>query len=277
MTNSSPSGNLERAVRLAGIRPKHGLGQNFLVDDASLDLVVAAAKLTSEDTVLEVGPGLGFLTAKLCNLAKQVTAVETDEQLAEILGQDPPANLTIVTGDIMDFNLSTLPPGYKVVANIPYYLTSKLLRALLESPHPPQVLSILVQKEVAERITAMPGQLSILALSVQYYAHAKIVGVVERHKFWPQPKVDSAVLAITRRPKPAFAADPVKLFRLIKAGFGERRKQLRNSLAGGLNMSTQAVEALLAGSEIDATKRAQELDLIDWQRLYRVATKDQLL
>jgi len=268
-TGNLPSDNLQRAVRLAGIRPKRGLGQNFLVDDASLELVVSAAKLTSDDTVLEVGPGLGFLTAKLCTHAKQVIAVEADEHLAEILGQDPPANLTVVTGDIMDYNLSSLPIGYKVVANIPYYLTSKLLRALLESPNSPQSMSLLVQKEVAERITAAPGQLSILALSVQYYAHAKMVGVVEQHKFWPAPKVDSAVLSVTRRSKPAFAADPTKLFRLIKAGFGERRKQLRNSLAGGLNLSPEVVEQLLDSSEIDPTRRAQELALADWQRLYR--------
>lgn len=274
---NSPSDNLQRAVRLARVQPKQGLGQNFLVDDASLDLIVAAAKISSSETVLEVGPGLGFMTSKLCELAKAVVAVEADPQLVEILDQDKPANLRIVPGDIMTFDFSGLPAGYKVVANIPYYLTSKLLRLLLESANPPSAMTLLVQKEVAERITAGPGQLSILALSVQYYAYAKIVGMVERHQFWPAPKVDSAVVTITRRAKPAFAADPSSLFRLIKAGFGERRKQLKNSLAGGLNAEATVIDKLLSQSDIEPVRRAQELSLTEWQQLYRATTKENLL
>lgn len=273
----SPNENLQRAVRLAGIRPKKGLGQNFLIDEASLGLVAAAAEIGSSDVVLEIGPGLGFLTDRLCHQAGRVVAVEADEQLAEILGQNAPKNLEIVSGDIMAFHLSTLPSNYKVVANIPYYLTSKLIRLLLESPNSPSVMSILIQKEVAERIVAEPGQLSVLGLSVQYYAYAKIVGEVERHKFWPAPNVDSTVLLVTKRPEPAFPADRARLFRLIKAGFGERRKQLKNSLAGGLNISTDASESMLKQAKIKPTARAQELALKDWQKLYAAATKHNLL
>lgn len=277
MSTTPPLDNLQRAVRLAGIRPKQGLGQNFLVDEPSLELIAASAEVKPTEIVLEVGPGLGFLTTQLTSQAQRVVAVEADPQLAEILGQDAPDNLEITMGDIMDFDLGSLPAGYKVVANIPYYLTSKLLRRLLEHPNPPSAMTLLIQKEVAERITAEPGQLSILALSVQYYAYAKIVGVVERHKFWPSPKVDSAIIVITRRPEPAFAADATKLFRLIKAGFGERRKQLKNSLAGGLNASSEVATKLLAAAKIDPIKRAQELSLKDWERLYQATIKEGLL
>lgn len=278
MANNQPlSDNLQRAVRLAQIRPKKGLGQNFLVDSASLDVIVAAAEIKPSDVILEVGPGLGFLTSKLCAQAAKVVAVEADEHLADLLGEDAPTNLEIKAGDIMAFDLTSLPPEYKVVANIPYYLTSKLLRYLIESPRPPSSMTLLIQKEVAERITAGPGQLSTLALSIQYYAYAKIVAMVERHKFWPSPKVDSAVLAIKRRPKPAFAADPDQLFRLIKAGFGERRKQLKNSLAGGLNAAPDVIEHTLAAAKLDPTSRAQELSLEDWQHLYDQAIQKNLV
>lgn len=275
--NTLASENLQQAIRLAGIHPKKGLGQNFLVDEVSLNLVATAIKLSRQDCVLEIGPGLGFLTTRLTAVAGRVIAVEADVQLAEILGNEAPLNLEVTGGDIMNFNLPSLPTGYKVVANIPYYLTSKLLRRLLESPNPPAAMALLVQKEVAERITAAPGQLSILALSVQYYAQPSIQAIIERHKFWPAPKVDSAVLVIIRRAQPAFPADPAKLFRLIKAGFGERRKQLKNSLAGGLNASTEIIELVLHEAKITVTKRAQELTLKDWQRLYTVAVEHDLI
>jgi len=277
MSVTPPSDNLQRAVRLASIRPKQGLGQNFLIDEASLDLIAATAAIKPEETVLEVGPGLGFLTTKLTPRAAQVVAVEADQQLAEILTLEAPANLRVITDDILEFDLTTLPKSYKVVANIPYYLTSKLLRLLMENQNPPSSMTLLIQKEVAERITAEPGQLSILALSVQYYAYAKIVGIVERHKFWPSPNVDSAIITITRRPKPAFPADATKLFRIIKAGFGERRKQLKNSLAGGLNADGEAITRVLAQANIEATRRAQELTLDDWKRLYAAVTKENLV
>ena len=154
---------------------------------------------------------------------------------------------------------------------------SHLLRRLLESPNPPIRLSLLLQKEVVERLTAGPGQLSVLALSVQYYAYVKMVAMVERHKFWPAPQVDSAVLQLKRRPQPAFAAEPPRLFRLVKAGFGERRKQLKNSLAGGLNASTETIVKVLGEAKIESTKRAQELALADWERLYRAAVGAELV
>jgi 16S rRNA (adenine1518-N6/adenine1519-N6)-dimethyltransferase len=202
--------------------------------------------------------------------------VETDAILAELLRRDASESLEVVEQDILTYDVSQLPPGYKVIANIPYYLTSKIFRLLIESVNPPSVMSVLIQKEVAERIAAGPGALSILALSVQYYGQAEIVAMVERHKFWPAPNVDSAVLRV-RLTGPAFPADVHRLFRLIKAGFGEKRKQLRNSLAGGLNTTTDCAAELLKTAKIGPTARAQELSLPEWERLYKAAVKRELI
>lgn len=269
--------DLKTAMKLAGIVPKKGLGQHFLVDAGALDLMLKAAELTHQDTVLEIGPGLGVLTGLLTARAGQVVAVEADHTLADLLDRDRPDNLEVVAADILQFDLNKLPAGYKAAANLPYYLTSKIIRLLLESHNPPVLMALLVQKEVAERIVTAPGKMSILALSVQYYAEPKLMGVVERHKFWPAPEVDSAVLQIRRHPQPAFAADPDKLFRLIKAGFGEKRKQLKNSLAGGLNASVDVTTGLLKSAGLKPLARAQELSLAEWQKLYAAVTRAGLL
>lgn len=268
--------DVRTAMKLAGIRPNKGLGQHFLVDKPSLQAIIDAAGLTPADTVLEIGPGLGVMTRPLTSSAKHVIAVETDAMLAELLRRDAPANLEVVEQDILKYDLAQLPQGYKVIANIPYYLTSKIFRLLIESPNPPSIMSMLIQKEVAERIVAEPGKLSVLALSVQYYGHPEFVRLVERHKFWPPPDVDSAVLRVTLT-GPAFPADPHQLFRLIKAGFGEKRKQLKNALAGGLNLTTDYAATLLASAKLGPTARAQELDLKAWERLYKVAVKAKIL
>lgn len=263
--------DVRTALRLAGIKANKGLGQHFLVDRPSLEAIVAAAEPTPDDTVLEIGPGLGVMTGPLTQAAGHVVAVETDHILADLLRRDAPDNLEVVEQDILQFDFDRLPKGYKVVANIPYYLTSKIFRLLIEGPNPPSVMSLLIQKEVAERITARPGQLSILALSVQYYGQPELVQVVERHKFWPAPDVDSAVLRV-RYTGPVFPADPAKLFRLIKAGFGEKRKQLKNSLSGALNISSDLAAALLSESGLAPMARAQELSLTEWQKLYEATT-----
>jgi 16S rRNA (adenine1518-N6/adenine1519-N6)-dimethyltransferase len=268
--------DVRTALRLAGIKPNKGLGQHFLVDKPSLEAIMAAAKVAKTDTVLEIGPGLGVMTRPLADQAGQLVAVETDHILADLLRRDAPDNLTVVEQDILQFDLESLPKGYKAIANIPYYLTSKIFRLLIESPNPPSMMSVLIQKEVAERIVSKPGQMSILALSVQYYGTAEITRIVERHKFWPAPNVDSAVLRVTLT-GPAFAADPHRLFRLIKAGFGEKRKQLKNSLAGALNLSSEFTIELIAEAKLAPTARAQELDLKSWERLYRAAEKHELL
>lgn len=261
--------DLRVALRLSGIKPAKGLGQHFLIDKDSLEAVLEGGDLKPNDVVLEIGPGLGVMTVPLLSRVAQVVAVETDPNLIELLQRDRPDNLKVVASDIMQFNTAELPSGYKVVANIPYYITSSIFRLLLESPNPPQRMSMLIQKEVAERITAGPGKMSVLALSVQYYGKPALTRVVERYKFWPAPQVDSAVLVVDVYDKPAFPADEERLFRLIKAGFGEKRKMLKNSLAGGLNISMDRSQSLLEGSGISVTARAQELSLEEWERLYR--------
>ncbi len=274
LTNIS---DLRAAMQLAGLSARKSLGQHFLVDKDSLEAVLAAGEVNREDTVLEVGPGLGVLTTALVAASKAVVAVEMDPVLAELLERDRPDNLTVVREDIRRFDVRELPPGYKVVANIPYYVTSPLLQFFLEAPNKPQLLAWLVQKEVAQRVTAGPGQMSILAFSVQYYGEPKLLRVVERYKFWPAPKVDSAVLQVKVHDQPAFAADTAKLFRLVKAGFGEKRKLLKNSLAGGLNISMELAAQLVADAKLMAMARAQELAIEDWERLYRVVMKADLL
>jgi 16S rRNA (adenine1518-N6/adenine1519-N6)-dimethyltransferase len=269
--------DLRVALQLAGIKASKGLGQHFLISRESLMAVMAAGELTPEDTVLEIGPGLGVMTLPLTRQVKQVIAVEADARLAALLERDRPANLRVVPADIMRFDLAGLPADYKVVANIPYYLTSGLLQLLLEAPNRPRLLALLIQKEVAQRIVAAPGQMSVLAFSVQYYGQPLLLEIVPRERFWPAPKVDSAILQVKIGEQPAFAADRQQLFRLVKAGFGERRKMLKNSLAGGLNVSIELAERAVADAQLPPTARAQELSLAEWERLYQVALRDGLI
>lgn len=259
---------LRAAMAVAGMRANKALGQHFLVDREALEAVIEASGAGPNDTVLEVGPGLGVMTRPLTERAGKVVAVEADERLAQLLRHDAPENLEVVTSDILKFDFSGLPRGYKVAANIPYYLTSKLVRLLLENENPPSAMALLIQKEVAARIAAAPGDMSILAVSVQYYAEAEITRLVPPKSFWPAPEVDSAVIRIVRRPEPLFPADPARLFRLVKAGFGEKRKQLKNSLSGGLRLPAEEAAALLTSAGLSPTARAQELSLVDWERLY---------
>lgn len=256
---------------------KKSLGQHWLFDSESLELVVRAAEVGHSDTVLEIGPGTGSLTALLAKAASRVIAVEKDADLIEKLKVQEMPNVEVIEGDILEYDLNQLPANYKVAANIPYYLTSNLVRKLLESSNPPLNMALLVQKEVAERIAAVPGQMSVLACSVQYYAHAEVVGIVTKEKFVPPPKVDSAVIQIKLLPRPYFDADSKKLFRLIKAGFGERRKQLKNSLAGGLHASPATVSQILKNSDLNETARAQELSMDAWAKLYVQATNAHLI
>lgn len=257
------------------MKAKKSFGQNWLRDDYVLDKITESADIDNKDTILEVGPGLGTLTQKLVDTGCNVIAVEADQDLIGSLKNKFHnfANFKLISGDIMRFNLAAMPAGYKVVANIPYYLTSNLLRNLLESANAPLLMVLLIQKEVAERILAGPGQMSVLAFSVQYYAKPEYVMEVKKELFDPIPKVDSVVIKIVTHQSPLFEADPQKLFRIVKAGFGEKRKKLRNSLSGGLGVDTGLVEKLLKDSKISSTARAQELTMNQWRDLYISATK----
>jgi 16S rRNA (adenine1518-N6/adenine1519-N6)-dimethyltransferase len=251
------------------------LGQHWLNDDASLTAMLDAAHINSNDTVLEVGPGLGSLTRKLCEKAKDVVAIELDEVLAADLKKRVPfSNLQVVSQDILSFNLNELPAGYKVAANIPYYLTSKLLRTLCESSNPFDEASILVQREVAERVSAPAGSMGLLSVSVQFYCEVSLGVVVPAELFTPPPKVDSQILRLVFRKEPLFPDIDSKLFfQVVKAGFSQRRKTLLNSLSSGLRLDRSAVEALLSKAGIESTDRAQKLTLEDWYRLYTEVNK----
>ncbi|HEY5667707.1 MAG TPA: 16S rRNA (adenine(1518)-N(6)/adenine(1519)-N(6))-dimethyltransferase RsmA [Candidatus Saccharimonadales bacterium] len=250
---------------------KKSLGQHWLHDADSLNAMLDAADISLDDTVLEIGPGPGTLTEELVNAAKEVIAVEFDADLARELPRRVPAdNLAVVNQDILQFDLTSLPPHYKVVANIPYYLTSNLLRVLCESPNHFSQAAILIQKEVAERVCAGPGDMSLLSVSVQFYCEARLERVVPAALFTPPPKVDSQILALTFREKPLFpGVDAKAFFRLVKAGFAQRRKTLLNSLSSGLHLGREETTALLDAAQIAPSTRAQNLSIDDWYRLYK--------
>jgi 16S rRNA (adenine1518-N6/adenine1519-N6)-dimethyltransferase len=257
--------------------PRKSLGQHWLNDEISLDNMLIAADVQQDDAILEIGPGLGSLTRLLTAAAAEVTAVEFDKLLAANLARHvPAANLRVVESDILRFDLTTLPPDYKVVANIPYYLTSKLVRVLSESPNQPLLAALLVQKEVAERLAAKPGELSILGVTAQFYWEISLGPVVGAELFTPSPKVDSQIVVLKRRAQPLFASpnaagqpfDTRDFFRIVKAGFGARRKTLLNSLGAGLHLDKQQTSALLAQASINPQLRAQNLSLDDWYTLY---------
>lgn len=254
---------------------KKSLGQYWLHDEATLNYICDSADISVNDTILEIGPGTGTLTAKLLDRGAKVIAVEKDKKLAadldDLVRGRTSHNLEVVEGDILKFDLGQLPVGYKVVANIPYYLTSHLLRVLSESANPPATAVLLIQKEVAERITAQPSHMSLLAISVQLYYQPELGQVVPAKLFEPPPKVDSQVIILKRREKPLFKdLDSQKFFQLAKAGFSERRKKLRSSLAGGLNLSKDQADDLLKRAGINPNARAQELTLKQWYELSKL-------
>lgn len=245
------------------------LGQHWLKDRVILGAIADEADITDQDTVLEIGPGLGTLTSELLAHAQKVIAVEFDEALARKLpGQFPGKNLEVITSDILKFDLSPLPKDYVVVANVPYYITSKIVQKLMTARNKPRTAVLLVQKEVAERLAAEPGDMSMLALSAQVYATVRLGIEVPREFFTPPPEVDSQVVVLETREKPLVALEQEQaFFRLARAGFGEKRKKLRSSLAGGLHLAKDEVDALLERAEISPEARAQELSIADWQRL----------
>lgn len=252
--------------------PNKSLGQHWLTDAASLQAMCDAAEVTKDDTILEAGPGLGTLTRLLVKQANNVIAVEFDQKLArELRGRVTADNMEIISQDILSFDFLSLPPDYKVVANIPYYLTSNLIRILSETPNQPSVVVLLVQKEVAQRVAAEPGDMSILSVTAQFYWQVGVGPIVPAELFEPEPKVDSQILIMQRPSERRYPdIDAKDFFRLVKAGFSERRKMLRSSLSGGLHIGKPEVEALLEKANINPTLRAQALSLDDWHGLYKV-------
>lgn len=251
--------------------PNKSLGQHWLRDRDVLSHIADCAEVESGDTVLEIGPGLGTLTAELLRRADKVVAVEFDQALARKLpGQFPGKRLEVINEDILTFDLSQLPKGYKVVANVPYYITSKIVQKLMTAENKPSVSVLLVQKEVAERIAAEPGDMSILAISAQVYAEASLGDVVPADLFTPPPKVDSQVVILkTREEQLIPPEDEREFFRIVKAGFSAKRKKLRSSLAGGMGISKQETETLLEKAGISPDFRAEDLTIQEWRNLQK--------
>lgn len=261
---------IKEILSMFGARPNSDLGQHFLVEKRYLDQITEAAEPLADKKVVEIGPGIGVLTKELSRKAREVIAIEIDPKMVGILKTAciHCTNLTVKEMDARRYD-PTLIGEYKVVANIPYYLTSHIIRKFLEEKNKPEELVLLVQKEVAERICAKPNKMSILAISVQFYGDATIVGVVPKTAFYPTPQVDSAIIKINTYKTPLFSdVNPEKFFSLVKLGFSEKRKQLGNSLLGSLYDKEQ-LEVILKKSDIKPERRAETLTLAEWRTLYK--------
>ncbi len=267
-----PPLDVRALLRRHGLRPDKRLGQNFLIDPQALEKIALEAGAGPEDTVLEIGAGLGSLTRYLAVAAGRVIALEIDHQLLPVLRSVVSSlqNVEIVQGDILKLPPSSLvhAQGYLVAANIPYYITSAIIRHLLENEPRPRRIVLTLQKEVAGRICAKPGDLSLLALSVQVYGMPEIKEIIPAEAFFPAPDVDSAVLAIEIHPTSLILSSLIPtFFLLIKAGFAQKRKTLRNSLASSLHIPVSEAEALLQRAHIDPMRRAETLDIPEWEKL----------
>lgn len=251
--------------------PNKTMGQNFLIDKNALRKVIEAADIKNTDTILEVGPGIGVLTQELAKKAGRVIAIEKDRHMIDILATTLKdfSNIEVISGDALSYQVSS-SSSYKVVANIPYYLTSPLIRMLLEAKHPPTEIILMIQKEVAQRICAKPGNMSILAVSVQFYATPKIITYISKGCFLPVPKVDSAIIKIVPRNSASISADfRDSFFGIVKAGFSQPRKQLAGNLAKELKKDKTAISAWLLSQKIKPEQRAETLSVGDWEGLTR--------
>lgn len=256
------------------LQPKKSLGQNFLHDPHVLEKIVSVAEVGPDDRVLEIGPGTGLLTAHLADIASEVIAVELDTRLKPILDAQFTGrpNVRVIWDDILNVDVESLFEGrdYIVVANVPYYITSAILKHLLERDHKPRRIILTVQLEVAERVAAKPNDMSLLAVSVQFFGKPHMAGKLNPAVFWPRPDVESALLRIDVFPQPPVDVPDVKtFFRVVRAGFGQKRKQLKNSLGSGLALDAGQLGTISAASGVDLTRRAETLTLEEWAALTR--------
>jgi 16S rRNA (adenine1518-N6/adenine1519-N6)-dimethyltransferase len=256
------------------MRPNKSFGQNFLIDRSALAQIIAAADIDAADQVLELGAGTGVLTRELAARARRVVAVELERDMLDLLAKTTGACANV---ERVARNLLYLDPAevfgadaYKLVANLPYYITAPTFRHFLESANPPRLLVVMVQREVARRIVAAPGDFSLLAVSIQFYGRPRIVASVPAEAFYPAPKVDSAILRIDVNERaPLAPAERDAFFKLVQAGFSEKRKQLHNALTAGLHRKNEEVRAWLAASGIDGSRRAETLSIEEWLSLWR--------
>lgn len=266
-------GKTKEICQFLEIKPAHSKGQNFLVNSQIYEDIIKASDLRSEDEVLEVGPGLGFLTVRLTKKAKRVVAVELDKNLAEYLssgfGVSGEEKVKIIQEDILHFNPQTeFPNNYKIVANLPYNISSIFLRQFLSSPKKPELLVLMLQREVAQRIVAKPGEMSLLAISVQHYCAVQIVKEVKATNFWPVPEVESAIIKMVTKPNKFSLEEDKQFFRLVKVGFSAKRKMLKNNLHGGLIIEAKKIEEALVSVGLNISIRAEQLSLEDWYNLF---------
>lgn len=270
--NLSNKEELIKSLKKNSLYAKKSMGQNFLVSKNALEKIVESAELKSIDNVLEIGPGLGTLTEELVKKAGKVVAVEKDRKLSELLKIkkriENSKNLEIINADILDTEpKKIMPKAYKLIANIPYYITGQVFRKFLEADNKPELIVMLVQKEVAERICAGPGEMSVLSVMVQYYGKPEIVKVVKASSFFPAPKVDSAILKIRITNNKLRATKEKTFLRCVKHGFASKRKTLINNLSAGYQLDKKAVADIIVSVGLKENVRAQELSLEDWQNI----------
>lgn len=261
----------QQLCKLYEIKPARSKGQNFLIRESVYDSIIMASELKTSDMVMEVGPGLGFLTAKLAKKVKMVTAVELDDKLASILqiglNSGDVRNVEVINENVLDFDLSALRGiKYKIVANLPYNITSVFLRKFLEAENKPESIVLMLQKEVVERMVAKPGEMSLLGISVQFYAEPELIAEVPAKDFWPKPEVDSAIVKLKVKSE-KLAVNEKEFFRLVKFGFMAKRKMLKNNLAGGYRLGQSEVAEKLKQAGFNEKIRAQELSVDDWIKL----------
>jgi len=270
---------VKKLFKNTGIRPLKKLGQNFLISKTVLNKIIKAADLKKTDIVLEIGPGIGALTKELAKKAGKVIAIEKDIKMIEILKKTLKDfnNIEIIHADILKFNLDAKnldARRYKVVSNLPYYITSPVIKKFLECDNPPTQMLLMVQKEVAQRICAKPPRMNLLAVSVQFYSQPKIISYVSKNCFWPRPKIDSAIIKIVQRYSAyGSALFSERFFKIVKAGFAHPRKQLVNNLSNGLELEKPLAKKWLLKNNIHPTQRAQTLYSKDWLKLAKTFKK----
>lgn len=266
------SQNIRIFLQKHGFQPEKRFGQNFLVDRNSVEGIIGASRLAKNETILEIGPGLGVLTQELAKKAGRVVAVEKDQKMVEILketmGNLP--NVEIIKDDALKIAPQQIPGQFKIVGNLPFYITAPVIRKFLETDGlKPQSMTLVVQKEVGERICSAPPKMSILANSIQFYANAELISYVPKTSFWPQPDVSAAIIRITPLEKPRLIKNKDVFFKIMKAGFSQPRKQLINNLSGGLKIDKKKTEEWLKKNNIEPRRRAETLSIDDWLHLTR--------
>lgn len=262
---------IKNELNQLGIKPKKSMGQNFLINGGIYKKIIGALELKPGNVVIEIGPGLGTLTQYLLDTGAKVITIEKDRKLADYLKTKfiNQKNVRIEEENILKYDISKLDfeTSYKLIGNIPYYITSRLLRTIFENWPTPELIVLMLQKEVAQRITAKPPKMSLLAVSVQYYAEPKIISYVSRGSFYPAPKVDSALIRLQPNQTKRYPLNTKRFFDIVRAGFAGRRKQLGNNLTRELKLAKNIVEKKLKSIGIDPTRRAETLALKEWESI----------